>query len=299
MKESTKDIFKLHGWRIDRAVHNYLYFAFYDLYVKYFLKAGRFVRDKLGGLKLSAAAFGVVFDRYHSKIITYDNARKMLSVKEDLDLGADYKKRIVPFKYANKIILKETDYIAVMDCPCRKSRENGCEPANVCIAVGKTTARFWMEHCDKYNVRKIDADEALQIIRDARDRGEITTAWFKVATGARTGVICNCCKCCCGGLEGMRIAQSLNYGKELFNTIPSGYKVDYDPQKCDNCGICADVCFFDAIEMTPDGDVLYHADNCMGCGLCVEKCDQGARSLNENFKDIYPLDLDIAKKELA
>jgi hypothetical protein len=42
---------------------------------------------------------------------------------------------------------------------------------------------------------------------DARERGCITTAWFKVATGGRTGVICSCCSCCCVGIEGMRIAS--------------------------------------------------------------------------------------------
>ena len=39
MKESTKKVFKLHGWRVDRAIHNYIYFTFYDLYVKIALNA--------------------------------------------------------------------------------------------------------------------------------------------------------------------------------------------------------------------------------------------------------------------
>ena len=34
MKVSTRNLVKLHGWRIDRFVHNYLYFAFYRPYVR-------------------------------------------------------------------------------------------------------------------------------------------------------------------------------------------------------------------------------------------------------------------------
>lgn len=299
MKESTKRIFKMHGYRIDRAVHNYLYFYLYGVYIKIFLAAGRLVLKWFGNLKVSAAAFGIVFNRYHSKVITYEDAKKILSLKSDLDLGPDYTKRIIPFKYANKIILQEPEFIAVMDCPCRTHRKNGCRPANVCIAVGKTTASFWIEHCRKYNARKIDQAEAMQIVRDARDRGEITTAWFKVATGGRTGVICNCCNCCCGGLEGMRIAQNLKYGKQLSNLIPSGYTVIMDASKCKSCGICADVCFFGAIRMAQDGAVVYDEKACMGCGLCVEKCASLARSINDDFDNLYPLDIDLARKELG
>jgi len=29
MKESTRKIIRLHGWRLDRAIHNYLYYQFY------------------------------------------------------------------------------------------------------------------------------------------------------------------------------------------------------------------------------------------------------------------------------
>ena len=40
MKESTRKIIRLHGWRLDRAIHNYLYFTRYDRYVDYFLTNG-------------------------------------------------------------------------------------------------------------------------------------------------------------------------------------------------------------------------------------------------------------------
>jgi len=293
MKKSTKNIIKMHGWRVDRAAHNYIYFVFYELYVKVFLGAGRLVAKWFGSLKASSWAYRMVFNRYHAKVITLGDATKILSLKEDLIIGPDRTERIIPFKLANKIILKEPEFIAVMDCPCRTSREKHCEPVNVCIAVGRTTAEFWLEHCQKYNVRKIGQGEALKIVRDARDRGCINTAWFKVATGGRTGVICSCCSCCCGGLEGMRIAKSLKYGAELGNIIPSGYTVIYDADKCDTCGTCAKVCMFGAIKPDENGNPVYDKSACMGCGICVEKCQGAARSLSTDFAEEYPLDIDL------
>ena len=29
MRESTRTMLKKHGWRIDRSLHNYVYFVFY------------------------------------------------------------------------------------------------------------------------------------------------------------------------------------------------------------------------------------------------------------------------------
>ena len=49
-----------------------------------------------------------------------------------------------------------------------------------------------------------------RLIKDARERGCVTSAWFKVATGGRTGVICSCCSCCCGAIEGTRIGRQFD-----------------------------------------------------------------------------------------
>ncbi len=299
MKESTGKIFRMHGWRVDRAIHNYIYFTRYDVYIRYFLKAGRLAAKKLKDLKLTASAFGMVFNRYHAKVISPEDTKKIFSLRESLFLGPDTTERIIPFHYANRIILEEPEYIAVMDCPCRLSRNKPCEPVNVCIAVGRTTAQFWLEHGDRYHARKITQEDALQIIRDGRGRGEITTAWFKVATGARTGVICTCCRCCCGGLEAMRIARGLKHSGDLSILIPSGYKVERDRDRCNSCGTCVDVCMFEAMNKDEEGDPVYERDLCMGCGLCIEKCEQGALSYNKDFEKEYPLDLDLARRKIG
>jgi Pyruvate/2-oxoacid:ferredoxin oxidoreductase delta subunit len=294
MRESTRNILRMHGRRVDRAVHNYVYFKYYYAYVLLFLKAGRFLARWLRWVRPLRHAFAFVFESYHSKVLTEGDARKIITLDEDVVIGPDRSSRIIPYGQANQIVLQEPEFIAVMDCPCRLIREDGCQPVNVCLAVGKTTAQFWVEHCQKYHARRVTQDEALQIILDARGRGCMTTGWFKVATGGRTGVICSCCSCCCGGIEGMHIAKK--FDKDLTNIAPSGYAVERDAGKCVVCGHCAAVCPFGAITFGSDSGRRYEWELCMGCGLCTERCEQGALSLVRDADKGDPLDLDLIRE---
>ena len=297
MKTSTKNIFKMHGWRVDHAIHNYIYFKYYDIYTSLYLRAGRFLASRFLWLKVLRCAFKFVFDRYHAKVLTGSDVRKIITLQEDLIIGPDKSTRIIPFLYANKVILKEPKFIAVMDCPCRLNRGNGCQPVNVCIAVGRTTAEFWLEHCEKYNVRKITQEEATEIIMGARGRGCITMAWFKLETGGRTGVICSCCPCCCGGIEGMRIGRK--FDKDLTNIAPSGYAVEWDRNMCTVCGKCATICPFGAVTVFESGDRHYDQAACMGCGLCTEMCEQHDLDLVRDVTKGYPLELDFVIETLG
>lgn len=298
LKESTRNVIRMHGWRIDRAAHNWIYFVFYSAYVKVFLFAGLLAEKVLSKVSLGARMFGMVFNRYHAKVVTFEDASKILSLNEDIVLGPDRTERIIPFPYANNIILKEPDFIAVMDCPCRLARADGCKPYDVCMAVGRTTAQFWLEHGAKYHARKVTQAEALEILKAAHERGNITTSWFKVATGGRTGVICSCCTCCCGGLQGMRIVKQFKGGENLSNIIPSGYVTRVDTSLCEACGKCVSACFFEAISL--DGDsVVQREERCMGCGLCVEGCASAARKLVADPSKGLPLDIDLAVEELG
>lgn len=299
MKQSTRNMIKMHGWRLDRAAHNYLYFTFYDNYVALFLRIAPLVGGLLDRLGLPAIPFKPVFERYHSKVMTLDDASRILTLNEDVIVGPDRTERIIPYRYANKIILKEPGYIAVMDCPCRLARENPCEPVDVCMAVGRTTAEFWLEHGRKFNAKRITQAEALSRLREAHERGDITTAWFKVATGGRTGVICSCCTCCCGALQVTRIAQALKDSEKTAMFAPSGYAVEYDPSLCVSCGRCVEVCIFDAARACADGTAIQDDALCMGCGLCVERCKGGARSLVLDGTRGLPLDIDFIREELG
>ncbi len=299
MRESTRNIFRLHGKRVDRAVHNYIYFRYYAPYVKTMLVLIRFFVRYFRWMSPLRFTLHQAFQRYHAKVLSFGDVRKILTIDRDVTLGPDSGRSIIPYSRANSIILKEPGYIAVMDCPCKLAREpNTCEPVASCIAVGRTTAQFWLEHGEKYHARRITQEEALSIITDFRRRGHVTTAFFKVATGGRTGVICNCCPRCCVSLEATRLARSVRGGGTLSMQAPSGYEIRHIPERCRLCGACGRICPFGAIK-TEGGTWSRDSHLCMGCGLCEEHCDNGALEMHTDGAGLQPLDLDRAAKLLG
>lgn len=302
MKESTKIMMKNHGWRFDRFIHNYIYFVFYYPYVLFLLWLFRFLGAAFAWFKPINAIISMAFARYHAKFLSGGDAAKIFSLNEDVMATSEENKRIVPYKYAYDIIFKDADYVAVMDCPCAKALKGkgnlgGCAPINRCLAVGKGLATFWIEHCEKYNAHQITQQEAIDLIKDFRKRGHITQAFFKIATGGRTGVICNCCPECCVSLESTRLAKKFNSSFSM--NAQSGYSVKYERKKCKNCGSCAKICHFNAIEFERGKKGHYSKWDCMGCGLCVEHCPNGALSLYVDEAKSLPLDIDLVKEHFA
>ena len=171
MKESTKRIFKLHGWRADRAIHNYLYFIFYALYVKLALYLTKVIVALFSWLEVTKYIPKFIFERYHAKVLSRGDVSKIINLNEPVILGPDTS--IVPYKYANKIVLREPGQLAVMDCPCKLELKDPCQPVASCIAVGRPIVDFWMEHCEKYNVHRITPEEAMEIIDMHRSTGHI------------------------------------------------------------------------------------------------------------------------------
>ncbi|BBO75243.1 hypothetical protein DSCW_26600 [Desulfosarcina widdelii] len=287
MKVSTRNLVKLHGWRIDRFVHNYLYFVFYRPYVRVAMAIVRLSRRFIRFKPLAGVA-RMAFDRYHSKVLSAGDVQKILRLEKNIHSVSQKNKQVVPFRYATRIIFQEPEFIAVMDCPC-KAATGTCEPLACCIAIGKKTAGFWLDHCQKYHARQIGQEEALSIVRYYRSQGHITQAFFKVATGGSTGVICNCCPDCCVSLQATAAARALDPG--LTMNAPAGYRVVHDQDRCSGCGRCVEICHFQAVRIT-DGRRLYDAARCMGCELCVEHCPECALTLEINPDKPLPLDLD-------
>jgi Fe-S-cluster-containing hydrogenase component 2 len=296
MRASTKALMAKHGWLIDKAIHNYIYFAFYYPYVWTITQFVVKFAPHFAWFKPLNPVLRMISNRYHAKVLSGSNVTKILELQEDLSAVTDQNKKIIPFEYAYKILLQNPQYIAVMDCPCKKAAKSDPDTINSCICVGKKTAEFWIDRCgEKYNARRINQQEALDMVKRFRKMGYITQAFFKVATGGSTSVICNCHKKDCTALKAH--FQIKKYDPHLRMIAESGYSVKFSQSaKCKSCMTCAKICQFEAIEFN-NGKRDYNRDNCIGCGLCVEHCESGVIELYRDTEKSVPLDIDLVRDQ--
>lgn len=223
---------------------------------------------------------------YHGKVMRLDEAKVIVKLNREIALtNLD---KVVPYRHARDIILKNPDHIVVIECPCRLTKEDACKPFDVCMAVGEPFAGFLLEHGTN-RARKISQDEAVSILTAEDERGHVHTAWFKEALGDRFYAICNCCRCCCGAMRG-----------HFFNVpmlAPSGYVSEIN-EDCTGCGLCVPYCQFGAINMSAEGVAVIDAAKCMGCGVCETKCPERVISLRRDPLKGEPLDvIELLKKE--
>jgi len=206
-------------------------------------------------------------DTYHGKVLPVHLAEQMVTLNQEISL--ENLEKIIPYKTAKDIILKNPEHIVVIECPCRTSRKNPCLPLDVCIIIGEPFAGFALEHHPN-RARRISRSEALKIIRAEHERGHVHHAFFKDAMLDRFYAICNCCSCCCGAMHAHR--------NEVPMLASSGYIAEIDYENCRLCGTCIRNCPFEAISMKSDRIEIDYK-KCMGCGVCISKCPNQAITL--------------------
>jgi len=295
MKESTKKMLKKHGWRFDRFIHNFIYFKFYYPYVKFVYYFFKYIAKYLSWFKPLNILLSMAFNRYHAKILSFGDTKKILTLNVNVSVISPANKKIIPYKYAYKIMFDEPEHIAVMDCPCKITLGDRDENIRSCLAVGKSLSSFWLEHGKKYHAKKITREEAIALITRFRKMGYITQAFFKVATGGQTGVICNCHPDTCVSLQATKFAKK--FDDKLTMNAESGYAVEWNKNLCGFCGTCAGFCPVDCIQVVGDKSRTYDKNACIGCELCVEHCPEKALSIYRDSSKAVPLDIDIVMKE--
>lgn len=235
---------------------------------------------------LSAARKKRISNTYHGKVLTHEHAHAIIT--NDKDIPLTDLEQVIPYSVARNIIIEGPPDVAAYDCACRNARENPCQPIQVCMVIGQPFVDFLLEHNPK-NSRLLTQKEALELLKAEHERGHVHTAWFKDAFFNRFYAICNCCKCCCVGIEAM-----VKYNAPMM--ISSGYVAQIDNDICTACGTCIDMCPFSALTENETGAAV-DWELCMGCEVCIEQCPYEAISLVRDEKKGIPLDVRLLKGE--
>ncbi|KAH3746059.1 4Fe-4S ferredoxin [Pelomyxa schiedti] len=246
-------------------------------------------------------------ETYHGKTLTHEDAKALVTHESAIchDLG----EKIIPYEIARSLVLEGPPKIAVAQCPCRASRQHHCEPVDVCMLLGT-----FVDVAAKLGkpTKRLSTQEAIELLDAEHARGHVHSVWFKDAVNGQAFALCNCCKCCCAGIELM-----INHG--ATNIISSGYvatRTDSHPrndhsqmdkdgesenhsdqkqnQKCIGCGVCAKACPFGAISISAQDKAKgaqVDSQKCLGCGVCVSKCPRKCLSLTRDPTKPPPLDV--------
>ncbi len=224
-------------------------------------------------------------DHYHGKVLPTELARRIITL--DHEIKRTDLEKIIPYPTARDIVLKGPPKVVVLDCPCRHARENPCQPTDVCMVVG--SGAFTLEHLPNRS-RRITQQEALDLLQAEHERGHVHTAYFKDACDNRFYAICNCCACCCGGLEAM-----VKHGVPMVAS--SGYVAQVDESVCIACGDCVSACPFEAMSL--NGTSVVEWEKCMGCGVCEGQCEMEGITLVLDERKGIPLDVQEIGKAQA
>lgn len=272
LKESTKRILREYSWKNILNLR-YLFMYLYIRWPERYLKIARSLLPRVseGNKKKQAGT-------YHGKVLTSELAKKIVSVNKEIPLQ-DLEK-IIPYPAARKIILHNPLDIVALECPCRAGAPNPCKPSMVCLIIGQPFAGFVLEH-HAGKSKKLTQQEALELLEEAHKKGWVHTAYFKEACLDRFYAICNCCKCCCLGLQAM-----VTYGIPMLS--PSGFSAEIDENLCLKCQACVGACPFQAIT----ADCRVDREKCMGCGACMSACARKAITLARDESKGIPLDIE-------
>ncbi|GAB4188091.1 MAG: hypothetical protein Kow00108_24850 [Calditrichia bacterium] len=295
-KAFIKEAKKIKDYSLKDWIHGYIYIKFPYLYIGVGKGEHKFSAffDKLWKMfnkipignnhNHSGKDFA---EGYHGKVVPLEQATQL--VKVDREIKIDDLEAIIPYSRARSLIMKNPDHIAVLECPCRASKENPCLPMDVCLIIGEPFVSFVLEHHPQKS-RKISSDEAVQILTEEDKRGHVHHAFFKDAMLQRFYAICNCCSCCCGAMKAMQNGVPM--------LAPSGYVLEIEHAECVGCGECIQYCQFNALELK-DKKAHVIFEKCYGCGVCVDKCPHHAHQLVRSADKGEPLEIkELMKKAL-
>jgi NAD-dependent dihydropyrimidine dehydrogenase PreA subunit len=204
--------------------------------------------------------------------------RQMRTVPVNKSIEVD--RYVTQYDNIRKLVEQERGPFAIMNCLCRDGKDlvgESCKLSDmrrVCITLGYS-AKGSFELFPSAD--EISKEELLNLLDDFEKEGFV----LQPENCHDPKFICVCCGCCCG---------ALSYYNKLDRPVDhwiSNYYAEIDPNLCNGCGVCADICQLYAISIENKLATI-DLGRCFGCGNCVTKCKKNAITLYQKEKTIKP-----------
>jgi len=231
-------------------------------------------------------------DRFARAVFEGETAIARSLVREE-SLPEEPGTEILDWERATQIVASASA-VAVSLCVCRHKAAHlgrACDrPQRCCMSLNYAAESLIRIG----NAEAITTAEALRMLEECKQAGLVQTA---DNVQRKPTFICNCCRCCCGLMQGVRDFS-------LRTTIATSNWISVvDDAACKGCGRCAEVCPVEAIQIVPrdgesEGDrhsfqaeaarklsqspacersrggkhAVVDPAICLGCGLCRSVC---------------------------
>ncbi len=199
----------------------------------------------------------------------------------------DVETEVLSYEKASEMI-RDAGGGSLTMCYCRhQARHLGkaCDAPveDVCTSLGK--ASEWLVR--RGFARPASVDELLRVLEKTEELGLVHLGDNVQNNPA---YICHCCGCCCG------VLRAINE-HDVMSIHPANFIPLVNTEDCVGCGICADRCQINAIDIVEavPGDkksrkAFVREDRCIGCGVCVAGCKKEAvKMTRRNTIHVPPL----------
>jgi len=209
---------------------------------------------------------GLVRDmqEYMPSLMNFENWKKVPQLRTiPINQTIPVEHAIMPYEMAEDLV-RANKRILVAPCICRREKRiagEGCDrPEETCLIFGDS-ADFYLKNGIG---RLIDKEEALHILKEADRTGMV----LQPSNSQKIGNICLCCGCCCG------VLRTIKRHPRPASIISTPFRVSYEEETCQACGICVDRCQMEALSLdgTTGGKIVVDLGRCIGCGLCFSTC---------------------------
>lgn len=170
---------------------------------------------------------------------------------------------ILPLKDIEEVINSST-HLYVDPCACRLvAGEHACAaPLYGCIRINHA-AKIRKGQKNSGGLSKTDA---IAILRNARAHGLVLSLESCVQPYQYN--ICLCCRDCCVPMK-----MRYDFRLDVYHSGP--YLPVINTSKCNDCLICIKKCLVNALSEENE-KVVRDQKKCLGCGICAEACSRDA-----------------------